>query len=220
MLSQYGPRYAWTPVDVSLVLGSYFWGAAITSIPGGLLSDKYGGKNMVLLSFIPSVIFTAIAPPIAKYNIWISCIVRFFVGCFGVRIFSFVYILNCFFFVYIFFTDSQGILFPALHRLIAHWAPPQEKGKFISALLGGAIGTVVTWPLVGTIIENYGWDYAFYVPALLVAVFTILCMFLIYESPDTHPRILPSEKEFLDNSIVGISKSKVIINFTYILNLF
>lgn len=58
----------------------------------------------------------------------------------------------------------QGFLFPALHALVAHWAPPAEKGKFVSALLGGAIGTVVTWSLTGPLIENFGWDYAFYVP--------------------------------------------------------
>jgi MFS transporter, ACS family, solute carrier family 17 (sodium-dependent inorganic phosphate cotransporter), other len=58
----------------------------------------------------------------------------------------------------------QGFLFPALHALVAHWAPPEEKGKFVSALLGGAIGTVVTWSLTGPLIENFGWDYAFYVP--------------------------------------------------------
>lgn len=58
-------------------------------------------------------------------------------------------------------------MFPALHALVAHWAPPAEKGKFVSALLGGAIGTVVTWSLTGPLIENLGWDYAFYVPGKL-----------------------------------------------------
>lgn len=62
----------------------------------------------------------------------------------------------------------QGFLFPALHALVAHWAPPQEKGKFVSALLGGAIGTVVTWSLTGPLIENFGWDYAFYIPGMFV----------------------------------------------------
>lgn len=58
----------------------------------------------------------------------------------------------------------QGFLFPSLHALVAHWAPPAEKGKFVSCLLGGAIGTVVTWSLTGPLIENFGWSAAFYVP--------------------------------------------------------
>lgn len=64
--------------------------------------------------------------------------------------------------------NFQGFLFPALHALTAHWAPPAEKGKFISSLLGGAIGTVVTWSLTGPVIEAFGWDYAFYIPGTIL----------------------------------------------------
>lgn len=32
-----------------------------------------------------------------------------------------------------------------MHNLIAKWAPPNEKGKFVATLLGGTFGTVVTW---------------------------------------------------------------------------
>lgn len=58
----------------------------------------------------------------------------------------------------------QGFLYPCLHNLVAHWSPPAEKGKFVSALLGGAIGTVATWSITGPLIEDFGWEYAFYVP--------------------------------------------------------
>lgn len=57
----------------------------------------------------------------------------------------------------------QGFLFPALHALVAHWSPPAEKGRFVSALLGGAVGTVATWSLSGPLIEKFGWSWAFYV---------------------------------------------------------
>lgn len=43
----------------------------------------------------------------------------------------------------------KGVLYPALHNLISKWAPPSERGKFISALLGGTFGTVITWPVAG-----------------------------------------------------------------------
>lgn len=43
----------------------------------------------------------------------------------------------------------KGVLYPSLHSLILKWAPPSERGRFISALLGGTFGTVVTWPLAG-----------------------------------------------------------------------
>lgn len=104
----------------------------------------------------------------------------------------------------------QGVLYPALHNLISKWAPPDERGKFISALLGGTFGTVVTWPLSGILVEHFGWVYAFYVPAILTALITILWFFVVYDSPNDHPRISKEEKEYIQNALGGaISKKKV-----------
>lgn len=88
------------------------------------------------------------------------------------------------------------------------WAPPHEKGKFTSALVGGAIGTVTTWPLAGWLIEALGWDFAFYVPAILAAFMTLSWYLITFDSPAKHPRIAPKEKEYIEKSLTGISRTK------------
>ena len=100
-------------------------------------------------------------------------------------------------------------MFPALHNLVSRWAPKEEKGKFVSALLGGALGTVVTWMMLGVIIENFGWQWGFYIPALITFAFVLVWYLLVADSPDDHPRIQEKEKELIKESLGDtVSKSK------------
>lgn len=92
-------------------------------------------------------------------------------------------------------------MFPALHNVISKWAPPQEKGKFMTSVLGGALGTVVTWVLVGFIIEHWGWHWAFYIPAMISFAVTALWWVMVADTPAKHPRITKEEKEFIQNSL-------------------
>lgn len=106
------------------------------------------------------------------------------------------------------FLILQGVFFPAFHNIISKWAPPTEKGRFVSALLGGTFGTVITWPLAGIIIEKIGWQYAFYFPAAITALVTFIWYYLVSDTPELHPRINPKEKELIQNSLVGVGKNK------------
>lgn len=112
----------------------------------------------------------------------------------------------------LFWCDQQGVLYPALHNLISKWAPPVERGKFISSLLGGTFGTVITWPMSGILIENLGWVWAFYVPAVVTIFLTIVWYTIVYDSPTEHPRISTAEREYIEKSLGdNISKKKVFV---------
>lgn len=76
-------------------------------------------------------------------------------------------------------------------------------------MVGGAIGTVATWSIAGYLVESIGWDYAFYVPALLTGCFTIAWFLTTYDDPATHPRISAKEKEYIESSLCGITHVKV-----------
>lgn len=104
---------------------------------------------------------------------------------------------------------QKGVIYPGLHCLVSKWAPPEEKGKFISALLGGLLGTVVTWSTLGVIIENFGWKFGFYVPAVIAIFNTVLWYTLTADSPEQHSRITKKELEFIRKSLGDtISKEK------------
>ncbi|CAG9840099.1 unnamed protein product [Diabrotica balteata] len=105
--------------------------------------------------------------------------------------------------------EPDGVVFPSLHCLVARWAPPDEKGKFIGALLGGSLGTVITWPLLGAIIEKFGWSWAFIGCGIFVICWTGLWYVFVTDSPEQHPRISEDEKNYIVHSLSGrVSKVK------------
>lgn len=85
--------------------------------------------------------------------------------------------------------------------MIAKWSPFEEKGKFVSALLGGVFGTVVTWPLTGYIIEKFGWRFGFYVPSLFALIMSLLWYYVVSDSPSNHPRITKPERDLIEKSL-------------------
>lgn len=59
--------------------------------------------------------------------------------------------------------------------------------------------------------ESIGWAYAFYVPAAITALVTIIWFAVVYDSPAEHPRITTDEKEYIEKALGdNVSKKKVL----------
>ena len=43
-------------------MSSFYWGYAITHIPGGMLAEKFGGKYTLALGILSTAIFTLLTP--------------------------------------------------------------------------------------------------------------------------------------------------------------
>lgn len=114
----------------------------------------------------------------------------------------------------------QGILYPAIHCVVALWSPIEEKGKFVACLLGGALGTVITWSMVGYIIENVGWIWAFYIPAIITALVSFIWLYIVADSPQTHPRISDNERLFIQKSQEGQVTTKKVRSFLFVCTLY
>ncbi|KAG4074091.1 hypothetical protein HA402_014296 [Bradysia odoriphaga] len=180
IVPDYGPRYSWSPYEESLLLGAYFWGYLFTSAQSGIIAEWVGGRALVGCTFILSSIFTAIGPIVAAMEMfWLLFATRFLVGVFG------------------------GPIYPSLHYLIAHWAPPDEKGKFVASLMGSACGTIITWPLVSILIEKFNWSMGFYVPAAFTFITALIWFRLVADSPSSHPRIELQERLYIQQSLAG-----------------
>lgn len=94
---------------------------------------------------------------------------------------------------------------------MSKWAPPNEKGKFVAALLGGNLGTVFIFQISGVIIETVGWPITFYSTAIICGVITLLWAVLVADTPKSHSRISNSELRYIEESLGGnVSTKKVI----------
>lgn len=57
-----GGTYDWSETLQGVILGAFFWGYVITHIPGGILSEKFGGKYTLGLGILSTAIFTIVTP--------------------------------------------------------------------------------------------------------------------------------------------------------------
>lgn len=79
-----GPeRLDWSGYQQSILLGCFFWGYALTPLPSGVLSDKFGGRRLVGYSFVVCCVLEALTP-VATASFWVSVAVRFLIGFFSV----------------------------------------------------------------------------------------------------------------------------------------
>lgn len=63
--------------------------------------------------------------------------------------------------------------------------------------------------MLGVIIENLGWQWGFYIPALITFGFVLVWYILVADSPNDHPRITKNEKKLIQNSLGDtVSKAK------------
>lgn len=95
-LLQYGERYPWSAEEQGMVLGSYFWGYLLTSLPGGILADYFGGTRLVGFSVLLSAVLTAFCPAAAGLHYGVLIADRFILGFLAVFILLTLKIYNSF----------------------------------------------------------------------------------------------------------------------------
>lgn len=72
---------------------------------------------------------------------------------------------------------------------------------FVASLFGSSLGTAFTFPLMGFITDNYSWQSAFYVTAVIALITSLLWFHIVADSPDRHISISQAEKNLIEESL-------------------
>lgn len=92
-----------------------------------------------------------------------------------------------------------------MHNLVSQWIPPNQRSRFAGAYMGGSVGIAVFYPIFGFIISLSSWEWIFYLTTTFATIWFISWQYFVYDSPSQHPRIDPSElnyiKECLGDSV-------------------
>ncbi|KAK1129788.1 hypothetical protein K0M31_019498 [Melipona bicolor] len=170
-------KYEWSETMQGIILSSFYIGYVITHLPGGMLSEKFGGKYSLGLGILATAVFTLITPLVVEYGEAEGLIVtRVLMGL------------------------CEGTTFPALNAMLAQWTPPEERSKIGSLVFAGAqLGTVVANSLSGVILHysTMGWPAVFYVFGVIGVLWFLIWLVTCYNNPDTHPFISEREQKFL-----------------------
>ncbi|XP_061393726.1 sialin [Musca vetustissima] len=170
--------FVWDEATQGLVLGSFFYGYVLTQIPGGRMAELIGGKLIYGYGVLITALFTLLTPIAAYWDLPMLILVRILEGM------------------------GEGVTYPAMHVMLAHWIPPNERNKFAAVVYAGSnIGTVISMPLTGWLCSlkfGGGWPLAFYVFGILGIVWFAFWMYLVYDKPSMHPRISTKEREYIE----------------------
>ncbi|XP_065338059.1 putative inorganic phosphate cotransporter, partial [Cloeon dipterum] len=167
-------EFDWDSETVGLILGSFYWGYIFTHLPGGVLSEKWGGKYLLSIGILSTAFLTLISPYAARLGPGWFIAIRVLMGM------------------------GEGTTFPALNSLLAQWIPVEERGFWGTLVFsGGQVGTIVGNALSGVLVEAWGWESAFYFFGTCAIVWFIIFTLICYSRPDDHPFISDKELEFL-----------------------
>ncbi|XP_044592172.1 vesicular glutamate transporter 1 [Cotesia glomerata] len=179
-------KYTWSQQVQGAILSSYFVGPLLSSVPSGMLAEKFGGARVAGYATLIPALLNLLMPVAAGWHYSVVIILRFLMGF------------------------SGSAVYPALHAMIARWAPPTEKGMFVWTMQGGPFGAFVTFTLCSLIISSLGWHAAYYITSGLMLLFWVFWVWLAYDTPDVHPTITDEEKTYIKEQIgTSVSKQKV-----------
>lgn len=118
------------------MLGSYFWGYLVTSLPGGMLAESLGGRNVVGYTMALSAVITALTPIAADISYWCVFAIRIGTGVLAVS--------NSFspkFFCCEFYYIDYGIILLFCKNVMFYY---QILGSFVSSIASSRFKMVTT----------------------------------------------------------------------------
>lgn len=176
----YGPTYKWSQSEKSLVFESFFWTYVICQIPGARLAEVIGAKWILTTAALGSAILSAISPWAVSVHVYAFAVIRALMGI------------------------CQTALYPACYVLYSQWLPPVERSQALPILgVGAYLGSIIASTATGYLIEqkSLGWPYAFYMPSVLCAIWSVLWILLSSSKPREHMFISLEEIEYIESKM-------------------
>lgn len=125
------------------MLGSFFYGYILTTLPGGVLAEQLGPKWLIGGGILITSVLSLVIPAAAGVHHLAVVAVRILQGL------------------------AEGVTFPAMHCLIAQWTPITARGRVVAITQAGSdVGAVVAMIASGIIAESKvlgGWPSIFYI---------------------------------------------------------
>ncbi|XP_055386285.1 sialin [Condylostylus longicornis] len=168
-----GP-FVWSEPLQGTLLSCYFWGYLASQIPGARVAELFSAKWVMFFSVAINVVCTLLTPPLTKLG---------YVGLIFVRVLEGI---------------GGGVTFPAMHCMLATWAPPTERSVMSTIVyIGTAFGTAKSILLAGVLADQWGWESVFYVMGGLSSIWMLLWAFLIKDHPNQQRFMSQEEREYI-----------------------
>ncbi|EDW03320.1 sialin [Drosophila grimshawi] len=177
-----GP-FAWSEPLQGTLLSCYFWGYLVSQIPLAHVAENFSAKWVMLFSVFINVVCTLLTPILTEAHYGGLILMRVLEGVGG------------------------GASFPAMHVMIASWAPPSERMVMSTIIyVGTSAGTALSILLAGVLSSSWGWESVFYVMGALSCIWMVLWTILVQDNPNKQRFISAEERQMITSSLGTESK--------------
>ena len=180
-------QFAWTETTKGMVMAVIYLGYIPAHFVGGWLSDKVGGARVLGGALMGWSVLTIMTPAAADISLATLITARIVLGF------------------------AEGFAVPASFSLLARWSTDNERSRLLAIIaMGATIGAPGGLMISGWLVQQFGWQWAFYPFGIAGIVLALFWLHRIHDEPDTHPRISEEEKKYLAASrIIRSDKTAV-----------
>ncbi|KAI6698392.1 hypothetical protein NL676_018511 [Syzygium grande] len=154
-------RHGWSTSFLGIVQSSFLWGYVFSSVIGGVLVDKYGGKRVMAWGVALWSLATLLTPRAADHSTVALLAMRAFFGL------------------------AEGVALPSMSNLSSRWFPSQERASAVGISMGGFhLGNVLGLILTPLLMSSVGISG----PFLLFSSLGLLWLMRWANGVTNHPR--------------------------------
>ncbi|XP_060073439.1 uncharacterized transporter slc-17.2-like [Ylistrum balloti] len=169
----------WDSTMEGLLISGYYMGQVFTSLIFGNLTGRISGKKLILFLTFIMIVTSFVTPALTFVSPWVVLATRVVIGI------------------------ATGGLEPCGTQLLSNWAPLPERAQMMSiteqANSIGGIGNFLLSGFICNIPVLGGWPFVYYIYGGVNVVAMTLWVFLVYDKPNLHPWIKPSESEYINS---------------------
>jgi hypothetical protein len=167
--------FGWSQSTVGIIQSSFFWGYVTTQIPGGYLSDRYGGRQVLAFGVVAWSLMTVLTPAAASTSLPVLLAARALLGV------------------------GEGVAMPAMNQVLSRWVPRGERSKSLSLVYSGMyLGSTIGLLSCPILIANFGWQSVFYCFGAAGGLWWFAWNSLTAGSPQSSTTISESERQYIE----------------------
>lgn len=157
-IPQLTAQFGYTKAELGFIASCFYAVYGAGKFINGYISDRSDARYFMTIGLL------------------LSALVSFMIGFTeGIWALGILWVCNAWF---------QSMGWPPTARLISHWYSPNELGtKWALVSSSHQVGSVAIAFLAPFIIVNYGWSYAFFIPAIMSAMFALVIFERVRDTP-------------------------------------
>ncbi|KGN58795.1 probable anion transporter 3, chloroplastic [Cucumis sativus] len=126
-------KYGWSSSFLGIVQSSFLWGYIFSSVVGGALVDRYGGKRVMAWGVALWSLATLLTPLAANHSTTSLLAIRAFFGL------------------------AEGVALPSMSTLLSRWFPGHERASAVGMSMAGFhLGNVIGLLLTPIMLSSIG----------------------------------------------------------------